>query len=131
MSNTKIATPSKSSGIKPPRGLQSPYTSPVLEKILPSARPKPSPACEDCPQSLWFATQDELKCRCSRMHLISWTQDEPPIMACDGREFAVMELLARMAEEAAAAAAEAEVAAKAEKAKADLDRMNEPSDLDL
>jgi DNA polymerase V len=61
-----------------------------LQKLDPKHRPDPSPACETCPASLWFATEDQLKCFCARMHLIVWDGIEPPILKCDGRELAIL-----------------------------------------
>ena len=55
-------------------------------------RPQPSPACETCPVSIWFTSGDQLKCFCSRMHLIVWDHTVPPIMTCDGRELALLAL---------------------------------------
>src|SRR4051794_137255 len=71
------------------------YISPVLSGIDPGDRPNPSPACETCPASVWFITNHLLKCYCSRMHLIVWDTRESPIMQCDGRELALMELQAQ------------------------------------
>lgn len=72
------------------------YISPVLRLLAASSRPHPSPACETCPASLWFSPKDQLKCYCTRMHVLTWdtTADEPPtpVMACDGRELALMAL---------------------------------------
>ena len=69
------------------------YISPTLQKLDPKHRPDPSPACETCPASVWFATDDQLKCFCARMHLIVWDGIEPPILKCDGRELALLALL--------------------------------------
>ena len=71
------------------------YISPVLQKLHEDSRPKPSPACATCPASLWFISNEQLQCFCTRMHLIVWNGVEKPVMKCDGRELAIVELLAR------------------------------------
>ena len=68
------------------------YISPTLSMLEAKRRPQPSPACETCPASVWFTTSDQLKCFCSRMHLMVWDDTVPPIMHCDGRELALMAL---------------------------------------
>ncbi|CAG1772417.1 Protein TraH [uncultured bacterium] len=69
------------------------YISPTLKKLDAKHRPEPSPACETCPASVWFTTNDLLKCFCGRMHLIVWEGNEQPILKCDGRELAILALL--------------------------------------
>ena len=68
------------------------YISPILKGLASVHRPLPSPACETCPASMWFNTNDQLKCFCTRMHLMVWDDTVPPIMACDGRELALLRL---------------------------------------
>ncbi len=68
------------------------YISPILERLDAPLRPQPSPACETCPASLWFSTKDQLKCFCSRMHLLVWDDQVQPILRCDGREIALLAL---------------------------------------
>ena len=51
------------------------------------------PTQQDSPISMWFTTNNQLKCFCGKMHLISWIEGEPPIMKCDGRELALLALL--------------------------------------
>ena len=73
------------------------YSSPVLQGLEKQFRPVPSPACESCPASMWFATKEALKCYCTRMHAVVWetgNEDVKPIMECDGRELALMALQA-------------------------------------
>jgi hypothetical protein len=41
---------------------------------------------------MWFNTNDQLKCFCTRMHLMVWDDTVPPIMTCDGRELALLHL---------------------------------------
>ena len=79
------------------------YASPVLINLHDESRPNPSPACETCPASMWHTTNELLKCFCTRMHVIAWQANEPPIMTCDGREAAIEEMLEmRAAQEAGA-----------------------------
>ena len=67
-----------------------PYTSPTLAALDAKHWPDPSPACETCPASLWWATAEQLKCFCTRMHVIVWDQVEAPVLRCDGRELALI-----------------------------------------
>lgn len=79
------------------------YISPVLKMLDPQSRPRPSPACETCPASLWFSLKDQLKCFCTRMHVLTWDTlaDDPPspVLACDGRQLALMALADQMERE--------------------------------
>ena len=68
------------------------YISPTLKGLDAKRRPQPSPACETCPASLWFNTNDLLSCFCTRMHKIVWDDTVPPIITCDGRELALLAL---------------------------------------
>lgn len=68
------------------------YISPTLAALASNQRPSPSPACETCPASMWFKTSDQLKCFCSRMHLVVYDDTVPPISHCDGRELALIAL---------------------------------------
>lgn len=70
------------------------YISAVLKRLDPKHRPTPSPACETCPLAVWFTTKELLKCFCRQMHLIVWDAEEPPILTCDGRELAILQLQA-------------------------------------
>ena len=69
------------------------YTSPILQHLDAALLPNPSPACETCPASMWFSTRNKLQCFCTRMHLIVWDEEQPPIMNCDGRELALLALV--------------------------------------
>lgn len=69
-----------------------PYISHVLLKLGEDQRPAVSPACETCPASLWFSTSGHLKCFCRQMHVIVWDGEADPVMTCDGRELALLEL---------------------------------------
>jgi len=68
------------------------YISPILHEMDAKHQPNPSPACETCPASMWFSTKEVLKCFCTRMHVITWDGEQPPIMTCDGRELALLAL---------------------------------------
>ena len=59
--------------------------SPTLGQLEPSRRPKDVTACEACPNSVWFASPEEVKCYCRVMFLITWSTQEPGrITLCDG-----------------------------------------------
>lgn len=73
------------------------YRSPTLAALPVKERPKNTPACETCPISLWFMSSEALKCFCPRMHSVSWQKSAPPIVRCDGRELAVMDLMVKRA----------------------------------
>jgi hypothetical protein len=64
----------------------------LLNSLASVYRPSPSPACETCPASMWFNANDQLKCFCTPMHLIVWDETVAPIMTCDGRELALLQL---------------------------------------
>lgn len=73
------------------------HISPVIASLAPEARPSPSPACETCPLAMWYATKEALRCFCARTHGIVWTLEDPPIMKCDGRELALLQMQAENA----------------------------------
>lgn len=76
------------------------YSSPLLQGIEERFQPTPMPACGSCPLSLWFATQQALKCYCTRMHALVWetgSESIQPVMDCDGRELAIAALLEKEA----------------------------------
>ena len=77
------------------------YVSPVLSNLSEDLLPHPWPACGTCPAAMWFQTTDELKCYCSRMHAMTWVPGgvPPPILACDGRELALLQMAEEQAEE--------------------------------
>lgn len=82
------------------------YISPTLQR-LEAGHPSPSPACASCPASMWFATE-QLKCFCSRMHVIVWDGVQAPVMVCDGRELALLAIAQEQAEAAERKAAAAQ-----------------------
>ena len=65
-----------------------PIVSPTLAAFsdsAPSRLPSPATICGSCPNSVWFASADELKCYCRVMFLITWHSKEPQVMThCDG-----------------------------------------------
>ena len=75
------------------------YSSPVLEMIEAERLPNPTPACETCPVAMWIAHEKELRCFCQRMHVFTWGQDLPPILKCDGREIALMQMVSEQGSE--------------------------------
>jgi DNA polymerase V len=44
--------------------------------------------------AMWYATKEELRCFCARTHGVVWTLEDPPIMKCDGRELALLQMQA-------------------------------------
>lgn len=57
----------------------------TLDALDESRRPKASTVCEDCPNSVWFASPAEVKCYCRVMFLVTWSSKEPnQITNCDG-----------------------------------------------
>ncbi|CAI10576.1 TraH protein of DNA transfer system (plasmid) [Aromatoleum aromaticum EbN1] len=59
--------------------------SPTLDALGESRRPKASTVCEECPNSVWFASSAEVKCYCRVMFLVTWSSNEPnQITHCDG-----------------------------------------------
>jgi len=47
--------------------------------------PKPEIACGTCPNSVWFATPNDLHCYCRVMFVHTWTAKKPgEIVSCDG-----------------------------------------------
>src|SRR5574338_921322 len=62
-----------------------PPASPTLGALDASRRPKASTVCEECPNSVWFASPAEVKCYCRVMFLVSWSSKAPnQITHCDG-----------------------------------------------
>ena len=60
-------------------------TSPTLDALDASRRPKAATVCETCPNSVWFASPTELKCYCRVMFLVTWSSTAPhEITHCDG-----------------------------------------------
>lgn len=67
--------------------LASHATSRTLEALDESRRPKAKTVCEDCPNSVWFASPAEVKCYCRVMFLVTWSSKEPnQITHCDGTD---------------------------------------------
>jgi len=59
--------------------------SPTLDALDKQRRPKEPTVCTGCPNSVWFATQTEVKCYCRVMFLVTWSNKEPQAMLhCDG-----------------------------------------------
>ena len=59
--------------------------SPTLAALDAIRRPQPGTACENCRNSVWFASKVELKCYCRVMYLVTWSSNQPQqISACDG-----------------------------------------------
>ena len=59
--------------------------SPTLAALDKSRRPSPEVVCGTCPNSVWFASPNEVKCYCRVMFLVTWSTSEPnQITNCDG-----------------------------------------------
>lgn len=59
--------------------------SPTLRDLDASRRPQQKTVCEQCPNSVWFASPEEVKCYCRVMFLTSWSTKQPNILInCDG-----------------------------------------------
>ena len=70
---------------EPEHQAQADSASPTLGALDESRRPKASTVCEDCPNSVWFASPVEVKCYCRVMFLVTWSSKEPnQITNCDG-----------------------------------------------
>ena len=66
--------------------IEEPPHSSTLAALDESRRPSPEVACGTCPNSVWFASPDEVKCYCRVMFLVSWSTKEPnTITHCDGK----------------------------------------------
>src|SRR5574338_202543 len=62
-----------------------PPASPTLGALDASRHPKASTVCEECPNSVWFASPAEVKCYCRVMFLVTWSSKAPnQITHCDG-----------------------------------------------
>ena len=60
--------------------------SPTLAALAPSRRPAPPTVCEDCPTSVWFANDKEVKNYCRVMFVVVWSTKEPNALTlCDGQ----------------------------------------------
>ena len=58
---------------------------PTLDALDESRRPKARTVCEHCPNSVWFASPEEVKCYCRDMFLVTWSsKDQNQITNCDG-----------------------------------------------
>ena len=65
--------------------LEEPPISPTLAALESSRRPSPEVACGACPNSVWFASPNEVKCYCRVMFLVTWSTSEQNLIThCDG-----------------------------------------------
>ncbi|EGI6181596.1 conjugal transfer protein TraH [Salmonella enterica subsp. houtenae serovar 51:z4,z23:-] len=59
--------------------------SPTLRDLDASRRPSRKTVCETCPNSVWFASPEEVKCYCRVMFMTSWsTKQQNVLINCDG-----------------------------------------------
>ena len=69
---------------KPPLSQRGPL-GPTLAGLDKRRRPQAATVCEGCPNSVWFASQVELRCYCRVMYLVTWSSKEPQqLTSCDG-----------------------------------------------
>ena len=70
------------------------YKSSVINQLKEELLPTKETLCEYCPKSLWFMTQNELKCFCISMHSISYSKEteDDPIITCDGQILGLIEM---------------------------------------
>lgn len=72
------------------------YESPTLSRLPPGVRPSPSTVCETCPAAVWYVLPGELRAYCKVMHVQVYSNEEKnDLQACDGREMAIEDLLAK------------------------------------
>lgn len=75
------------------------YESPVISRLAKNQRPNPSTVCERCPAAVWFALPKEVRCYCRVIHAVIYSNEEKnALTACDGRDMAIEQLLAKQAE---------------------------------
>lgn len=74
------------------------FVSPTISRLPPGVRPNPSTVCESCPAAVWHVFTGELRAFCRVMHVLVYSNDEKnELTACDGREMAIEQLLAKAA----------------------------------
>ena len=60
--------------------------SPTLAALHPSRRPHPGTVCETCQNSVWFASDKEVRNFCRVMFVVVWSTKEPNALTdCDGQ----------------------------------------------
>ena len=58
----------------------------TLEALDTSRHPTPATVCEQCPNSIWLASEAEVKCYCRIMYQVVWTSLLPNSLThCDGQ----------------------------------------------
>lgn len=71
------------------------YESPTLLRLPRGERPSHSIVCETCPAAVWYVLPGELRAYCKVMHFQVSNEKKSDLQACDGREMAIEQLLAR------------------------------------
>lgn len=58
----------------------------TLSNITDEARlPNENVICAYCPKAMWFSSPSSLKSFCGKMHIVSWSTNNPAdIIHCDG-----------------------------------------------
>lgn len=67
------------------------YTSPLLSDLPAHLQPSPYPACATCPAALWQLSDADLICFCRQINIVTYPQPRP-VLKCDGRTFAILQL---------------------------------------
>ncbi|EPL59891.1 hypothetical protein B382_24208 [Stutzerimonas stutzeri B1SMN1] len=74
------------------------YESPTISRLPSHQRPKPSTVCESCPAAVWMVQKNQLQCYCRVTHVMIYSKEEKTALtACDGRDMAIEQLLAKQA----------------------------------
>ena len=63
-----------------------------------SVRPEGSPACLDCPASVWMIDQNRPKAYCSTLHAMTFGEDNRLISACEAKTAALLEYQSKLAQ---------------------------------
>ena len=74
---------------------ESEFASMVVSALDETNQPNPLPACATCPESLWYITERGLSNYCGAMGAITWDRKSKPVMSCDGKAAAILEILAK------------------------------------
>ena len=80
-----VMTPVQGEVEQPNQMANEDIVSPTLRDLDASRRPQQKTVCEQCPNSVWFASPEEVKCYCRVMFLTSWSTKQPNVLInCDG-----------------------------------------------
>ena len=80
-----------------PAAFENIYESPTISRLPIHQRPKPSTVCESCPAAVWMTPKNQLQCYCRVTHVMIYSKEEKTALtACDGREMAIEQMMAKM-----------------------------------